>query len=79
MFIARTGGDLCPVAAILVYTVFRGPGDGPLFHFQRGGPLTRSKFVTKLRAVMLIAINTLATALQQQQQVHASATHNLAR
>jgi len=45
--IARTGGDLCPVAALLAYMVLRGPSDGPFFRFRRGGPLTRAKLVAR--------------------------------
>jgi len=29
--IACTGGELCPVAALLAYMVLRGPSDGPFF------------------------------------------------
>jgi len=32
--------------------VLRGSGSGPLFYFQSGAPLTRSKFVAKLRVVL---------------------------
>jgi len=38
MVIGHTGGDLCPVAALLAYTVLRGPADGPLFQDQREVP-----------------------------------------
>jgi len=51
VLIVCTGGDLCPVAALLAYMVLRGPKNGPLFCFQSGAPLTRSKFVAILRIV----------------------------
>ena len=34
LFIGRTGGDLCPVAAILSYMACRGAQPGPLFVFR---------------------------------------------
>ena len=37
----RTGDDLCPVAALLSWLVYRGPSPGPLFRTQSGAPLTR--------------------------------------
>ena len=52
IIIGRTGGELCPVAALLAYMVLRGPANGPFFRFQRGDPLTRAKFVGKLREVL---------------------------
>ena len=52
VWIGRTGGDLCPIAAILSYMALRGPGEGPLFRFQNGSPLTRQKLVNKLREVL---------------------------
>lgn len=52
IWMGRTGGDLCPVAAVLAYMALRGPGEGPLFRFQDGSPLTRQKLVTKLREVL---------------------------
>ena len=42
IWIGKTGGDFCPVAAVLAYM-------GPLFHFQDGSPLTRQKLVARLR------------------------------
>ena len=41
VIIGRTGGPLCPVVAILAYMVLRKPGEGPLFRFKDGRPLTR--------------------------------------
>ena len=42
VFLGRTGGILCPVAAILDYMVRRGPGEGLLFSFRDGRLLTSS-------------------------------------
>ena len=50
--IGRTGGPLCPVAAILAYMALRGPGDGPLFQFNDGRALTRERFVDQVRKVL---------------------------
>ena len=52
VWIGRTGGDLCPVAAILSYMALRGPGEGPLFRFQNGNPLTRQRLVTRRQEVL---------------------------
>jgi hypothetical protein len=52
VFLGWTGGELCPVAAVLDYMVRRGPGDGPLFSFSDGRPLTRERFVTALRKAL---------------------------
>lgn len=52
VWIGRTGGDLCPVTAVLAYMALRGPGEGPLFRFRNGSPLTRQKLVIKLREVL---------------------------
>ena len=50
--IPRTGDDLCPVAALLSWLVYRGQAPGPLFVMQSGTPLTRSRLVTELRGVL---------------------------
>ena len=52
VWISRTGGNLCPVAAILSYMAVRGPGEDPLFCFQNGNPLTRQRLVTRMREVL---------------------------
>ncbi len=52
VFVGRTGDDLCPVAAVLAYTVQRGKGPGPFFRFQDGGPLTRQKLVTEVKRAL---------------------------
>ena len=41
-----------PVAVVLAYMFLRGPGEGPLFRFKDGWPLTRQRLVSKIRKVM---------------------------
>lgn len=55
IFVGRTGNELCPVAAALAYMVQRGPGPGPLFQFQDGKPLTRQRFVARVREALTSA------------------------
>ena len=50
--IPHTGDDLCPVAALLSWLVYRGQAPGPLFFMQSGTPLTRPRLVTELRGVL---------------------------
>ena len=52
IWIGKTGGDLCPVAAVLSYIALQGPGEGPLFCFQNGNPLTRQRLVSKMQEVL---------------------------
>ncbi len=49
VFIGRTGGPLCPVAAVLSYIIIRGSAPGPFFRFPDGQPLTKPRFVTEVR------------------------------
>ena len=49
IFLGRTDTQLCPVAALLAYLTIRGPGEGPLFYFNDGRALTRSRLVVELR------------------------------
>ena len=55
LFIGRTRNSLCPVTAVLCYMVARGRGSGPFFRFENGSPLTRSKFVDKVKEALSIA------------------------
>ena len=48
----KTGGDLCPVAAVLAFLAIRGAGVGPLFRFKSGEALTRPRLVAALRKVL---------------------------
>lgn len=52
IYVGATGKWLCPVASVLAYMVQRGNKPGPLFMFRDGRPLTRSRFVTALRAAL---------------------------
>jgi len=57
VFVDRTGNELCPVAAVLAYMVKRGPGPGPFFTFQDGKPLTRHRFVARVREALTAGID----------------------
>lgn len=48
----RTEDDLCPVAALLTWLVYRGNSPGPLFLLQSGALLTRARLVTELRKAL---------------------------
>ena len=49
VYVGTTGSDLCPVAAILRYVAIRGDGQGPFFRFVDGSPLTKARFVARVR------------------------------
>ena len=48
----RTEDDLCPVAALLTWLVYRGNSPGPLFFFRSGAHLTRPSMVVELRKAL---------------------------
>ena len=48
IWIGKTGDILCPVTAVLSYLAAHPGGDGALFVFQNGRPLTRSRLVKEL-------------------------------
>ena len=50
--IGRAIGPICPLVAILSYMARRKPGKGPLFCFEDGRPLTRERFVARIRKVL---------------------------
>lgn len=52
IFLGRTEAVICPVAALLAYLARRGSGDGPLFRFENGQPLTRSRLVIEVRKAL---------------------------
>jgi len=52
LYIGRTNNDLCPIAAMMAYLAIRGGSEGPLFRFKSGQPLTRERFVTKVREAL---------------------------
>lgn len=49
IYLGRTDTPLCPVAALLAYLARRGPGEGPLFRFEDGKALTRTRLVVAVR------------------------------
>ena len=55
IYIGRTGCSLCPVSAVLSYMTIRGPGPGPLFVFSDGTPLTRARFVERVKVALEMA------------------------
>ena len=56
--IGRTHNSLCPVAALLSYLAIRGNRLGFLFLFADGRPLTKSRFILKIReALSLVEID----------------------
>ncbi len=56
--IGRTHNSLCPVAALLSYLAIRGNRPGFLFLFADGRPLTKSRFILKIReALSLVGID----------------------
>ena len=52
VFVGRTDQELCPVAAVLAYLAIRGAAPGPLFRFQDGRPLTKDRFITRVREAL---------------------------
>ena len=52
LYIGRTNNDLCPIAALMAYLAIRGRGEGPLFRFKNGQPLTRERLVAKVREAL---------------------------
>ena len=52
--LGATGDALCPIRALLEYGMARGAGDGPLFVFKDGCPLTRSRFQSRLKELLAL-------------------------
>ena len=52
VYVGRTYNDICPIAAMLAYLAIRGETSGPLFYFQDKRPLTRDRFVVKVREAL---------------------------
>lgn len=50
IYIGKTTGPLCPIAAMLAYLAVRGSVHGLLFHHADGSPLTKAKFVSGFRS-----------------------------
>ncbi|XP_011407305.1 PREDICTED: uncharacterized protein LOC105314691 [Amphimedon queenslandica] len=49
IFLGVSGSGVCPVSALLSYLAIRPLGNGHLFIWEDGRPLTRTAFVTRLR------------------------------
>lgn len=54
IFVGKAGNRLCSVTAILSYMVERGAGSGPFFRFEDDRPLTRARFVTKVKEALQV-------------------------
>ena len=52
VILGRTGGDLCPIEALLSYLGHRGHNPGPLFQWADGSPLTRAQLVVEVRRAL---------------------------
>lgn len=52
VFVGRTRNILCPVEAIGQYVARRGSHSGCFFQFENNSPLTKPKFVAKIREVL---------------------------
>ena len=52
--VGEAEGPLCPVEAMVRYLAARGGGSGPLFMFRDNKPLTRSRFVIRVREALRI-------------------------
>lgn len=55
VYLGRTAGNLCPVAATLHYMVLRGSAGGPFFTYANGRLLTRERFVAAVRSALAVA------------------------
>ena len=55
VYLGRTNTDLCPVAAVLSYMVYRGTDSGPFFRYTRIRALTRERFVGDVRSALQAA------------------------
>lgn len=55
LYIGRASNGLCPITAMLQYLSVRGGKSGPLFRFEDGKPLTRPRFVAKVREALQAA------------------------
>ena len=49
LYLGRTAAELCPVASMVKYLEKRGTAPGPLFKFEDGRTLTRTRFVEWVR------------------------------
>ena len=61
VFMGRSGNELCPIDAIVVYSVVRGSALGPFFCEKKGNPLSKTCFIGEMRKALS------ALGLQQDQ------------
>ena len=52
VWLGATSDELCPVQAIVDYARRRGRDPGPFFRLEDGSPLTKGRFVERVRAAM---------------------------
>lgn len=52
IYLARIDSPLCPETALLQFLVMRGQSPGPLFCLSDGTPLTKTHFITLMRAAL---------------------------
>ena len=52
MVLGKTDNDLCPVTALLAYLAIRGSGPGFLFLFSDRRPLTKQRFIQRVRQAL---------------------------
>ena len=50
--LGKTDNELCPVTALLAYLALRGSGPGFLFLFADGRPLTKQRFIQRVRQAL---------------------------
>ena len=55
IYLGRGSFPLCPVTALTNYLQLRGPGTGPLFIYQDGSPLSRSRLSSFLQSTLQAA------------------------
>ena len=53
VWVGKTGHKLCPVAATLLWMVYRGNISGPLFRYTDGSALTQQLFIVELQRALL--------------------------
>ena len=52
VFVGRSGNELCPIDAIVVYSVVRGSALGPFFCDKKGNPLSKTRFIGEMRKAL---------------------------
>ena len=52
IIVGRTGTELCPISAVMSYVSTRGDRPGPFFINSASVPMTKARFILRLRAVL---------------------------